>query len=181
MIAIADGLKAVASAMEVSGIPYMIVGSLAAAVYGEPRLTRDVDLVVNVSGHKAASILTTFPAEDYYVPPLEIIAQEFSRRGQFNILHMPSGLKVDVVVQKSTDHGTSEFARRRRVELLPGLMTWVAAPEDVIIAKLRYYREGESEKHLRDIRGIKAQISLDQSYLDYWIQELELLTQWKRV
>jgi hypothetical protein len=89
-------------------------------------------------------------------------------------LHNPSGLKVDVIVQRFTPHGLAEFERRRRFELLPGIHAWVAAPEDVIIAKLRFYPDGESEKHLKDIRGSLAQTPIDMVYLETWIHTLGL-------
>ncbi len=75
------------------------------------------------------------------------------------MLHHQSGLKVDFVFRKQNAHARIEFSRRRRLEILTGLEAWIAAPEDVIIAKLRFYREGQSEKHLNDIRGIIANTS----------------------
>ena len=181
MIAVAEGLKATLQCFEQSLIEYMVVGSIATAVYGEPRLTRDLDVVVRVNEHAAKIFIACFPTLAFYVPPEPIVIQEFSHRGQFNLLHMKSGLKIDVVVQKVTAHGVAEFERRRQVEILPGLLAWIASPEDLIIAKLRYYREGESEKHLRDIRGILAQTPVDKTYLDYWTQSLHLTEQWQKV
>ncbi len=181
MIAVAEGLKETLQCLEKSLIEYMVVGSIATAVYGEPRLTRDLDVVIRVHEHAVKTFMANFPTSEFYVPPEAIIIQEFSRRGQFNLLHMKSGLKVDVVVQKGTPHGISEFERRRQLEILPGLQAWIACPEDLIIAKLRYYREGESEKHLRDIRGILAESIVDKTYLYRWIESLQLTGQWEKV
>ena len=181
MIAVAEGLKATFHRLEMARVEYMTVGSIASTVYGEPRLTRDLDLVIRAHRDIARLFMEMFPAEEYYLPPREVIVQEFTRQGQFNLLHNPSGLKVDVVVQKSTSHGLAEFERRRRLELLPGVLAWIAAPEDVIIAKLRFYRDGESEKHLKDIRGILAQTPVDMMYLESWIQSLELSSSWAKV
>ena len=181
MIAVAEGLKATLHCLENSRIDYMVVGSIATAVYGEPRLTRDLDVVVQVKDQAAKIFLEYFPTSEFYVPPEVVLVQEFSHRGQFNLLHMNSGLKIDVVVQKPTAHGVAEFERRRQVEMLPNVKAWIASPEDLIIAKLRYYREGESEKHLRDIRGILAQTPVDHSYLSGWTQSLHLTEQWQKV
>jgi len=181
MIAVAEGLKATLHCLENSRIDYMVVGSIATAVYGEPRLTRDLDVVVQVKDQAAKIFLEYFPTSEFYVPPEVVLVQEFSHRGQFNLLHMNSGLKIDVVVQKPTAHGVAEFERRRQVEMLPNVKAWIASPEDIIIAKLRYCREGESEKHLRDIRGILAQTPVDHSYLSGWTQSLHLTEQWQKV
>jgi hypothetical protein len=64
---------------------------------------------------------------------------------------------------------------------LPDLESWVAAPEDIIIAKMRFYREGESDKHLRDIRGVLAQTSIDQELLQYWVNLLGLGEVWAKI
>jgi len=181
LIAVAEGLQATLQALEAGEINYMAVGSIAAAVYGEPRLTRDLDLVLQVRRETAAEFLGLFSEGEFYVPPPDIVAQEFAHKGQFNLLHHASGLKIDVVVQKANAHALAEFDRRRRVELLPGLMTWLAAPEDIIIAKLRYFREGESDKHLRDIRGILAHSVCDLAYLEAWITRLGLSEQWRLI
>ena len=181
MISVAEGLKATLQCLEKSRIEYMVVGSIATAVYGEPRLTRDLDVVVRVNEYAATSFMPYFPISEFYVPPEAIVIQEFSHRGQFNLLHTQSGLKIDIVVQKSTAHGIAEFERRRQVEILPGLVAWIASPEDLIIAKLRYFREGESDKHLRDIRGILAQTPVDEMYLEGWTQSLQLTEQWQKV
>ncbi|MCX6109156.1 MAG: hypothetical protein NTZ90_06075 [Proteobacteria bacterium] len=179
MIAVAEGLRATLQALEAGKINYMAVGSIAAAVYGEPRLTRDLDLVLQVRRETAAEFIGLFSEGEFYVPAPDIVAQEFAHKGQFYLLHHGSGLKIDVVVQKANAHAIAEFDRRRPVELLPGLMTWLAAPEDIIIAKLRYFREGESDKHLRDIRGILAHATCDLAYLEAWITRLGLSEQWR--
>ena len=102
-----------------------------------------------------------------------------------NQVGQPSQVRADYLrnyVAKNPaakDKAIAEFDRRRPVELLPGLMTWLAAPEDIIIAKLRYFREGESDKHLRDIRGILAHSTCDLDYLEAWITRLGLTEQWR--
>jgi len=171
---VATGLSLVIGLLEAAQVEYMIVGSVACAIYGEPRLTRDLDLVISLSPTSAASFSGLFDTNDFYVPPVEIISQEIVRGGLLNLLHHRSGLKVDLVFRKSNKHAIQEFSRRRRIEILSGITAWIAAPEDVIIAKLRFYREGESVKHLTDIRGIIANTSIDREYLDRWVQELRL-------
>ena len=178
-IDVASGLTLILNRMNDCHISYMIVGSIAGAIYGEPRLTRDIDLVVQTGNITFNAILSAFSEAEFYVPPAEIISQEIQRRGQINILHHASGLKVDCIFLKSTEHAQTEFANKVRKEILPGLFSWVARAEDIIIKKLEYYREGQSQKHLTDIRGIMANTALDSEYLSKWVSRLKLEDEWK--
>ncbi len=168
------GLRLVVKNLETGQIPYMIVGSIAGSIYGEPRLTNDLDVVLAMDATSVDAIIQSFNATQFYVPPREIFIQEISRGGQTNLIHHGSGIKIDLMFQKRTPHSVEEFRRRARVEILRGLQAWVAAPEDVIIAKLRFYREGESAKHLTDIRGILANTQVDREYLSKWVKTLDL-------
>jgi hypothetical protein len=168
------GLKLVIEKLESAGIDYMIVGSIAGTVYGEPRLTRDIDMVIAMSSASVKNLLTAFATREFYVPPAEILSQEITRCGQTNILHHESGVKADLMFRKATPHALEEFSRKRRLEILRGLTAWIAAPEDIIIGKLRFYREGESQKHLTDIRGIMANTEIDRDYLKRWVDQLGL-------
>lgn len=167
--------------LEQSSIDYMVVGSVASILYGEPRLTRDMDLVIEMKVSASASIFKAFNEEEYYLPPEEIITSEIMERGQFNLIHHSSGLKIDLIIRKDSPHSIEEFKRRKRLPFSTNFIAWVASPEDVIIKKLSYYREGGSEKHLRDIRGILAQTEVNSSYLSRWVAELRLEREWKRV
>ncbi len=171
---ISTGLRLVVKNLETAQIPYMIVGSVAGSIYGEPRLTNDLDIVLAMADTSADVLIQSFNAAEFYVPPREILIQEISRGGQTNLIHHSSGVKIDLMFQKKNPHAIEEFKRRTRIEILRDLETWVAAPEDVIIAKLRFYREGESEKHLTDIRGILANTKVDRAYLRKWVKALDL-------
>lgn len=99
----------------------------------------------------------------------------------FNLIHQVSGVKIDIVPLKRTEFAESEFSRRRQVEVLPGLEVCVASVEDIIIKKLDYFREGGSEKHLIDIRGMLAETAVDPAYLQIWIAKLGLAAEWAKV
>jgi hypothetical protein len=165
--------------LEANHFPYMIVGSIASLVYGEPRLTKDMDLVVDIPAQNLRKMETLFPLDEFYCPPEEVMTDECVRRGQFNLIHHNSGLKIDFVFRKNTPHGTTEFARKRRIEIWPGLEAFIAAPEDVILKKLDFFREGGSNKHLLDIKGILTQTEIDPTYLDEWVGKLRLQEQWE--
>jgi hypothetical protein len=175
---ISTGLRTVITILESSDVKYMIVGSIAGTVYGEPRLTHDLDLVLSLDVSTSSAFAGLFDPVLFYVPPTEIIGQEIVRFGHLNLLHHQSGLNVDLVFRKNTAHAMSEFSRRRRIEILAGLTAWVAAPEDIIIAKLRFFRECGSQKHITDIRGIVANSVLDRDYLNRWVASLGLADLW---
>jgi hypothetical protein len=137
------------------GIPYMVSGSVAVIIYGEPRLTHDVDLIVVLDLSRIAQLSEAFPSEQFYCPPAEVIAVEATRdqRGHFNIIHHETGFKAVLYLSGRDPLHAWGLARARQLEL-EGQTLCVAPPEYVILRKLEYFREGGSEKHLRDIRSI---------------------------
>ncbi|MCX7426353.1 MAG: hypothetical protein NTW96_12115 [Planctomycetia bacterium] len=175
-------LRRVVDILEEQGITYLLVGSLASGVYGEPRLTHDIDVVVDLRPEQVARLCDAFPAPDYYVS--EKAAREAVAGGrQFNVIHPASGNKIDFMIARRDAWGRSQIDRRRREQILPGRPGYTAAPEDVIVGKLWYYREGGSEKHLRDIAAM-LQVSgdeIDKNYIDHWTRQLGLAEQWRAV
>lgn len=132
--------------LESKEIPYMVVGSIAAMVYGEPRMTHDMDLVLDVLPEHGSQLESLFPIEEFYCPPIEVLSSEIVQRGQFNLIHQNTGIKIDIIIRKNTDHARTEFQRRKRVYFWKGCETYLATPEDIIIKKLSFYRDGGSEK-----------------------------------
>ena len=160
----------------------MIVGSLASGVYGEPRFTQDIDIVLDIRSNQLARLCRAFPAPEFYVS--ENAAREaVAMGGQFNIIHPASGQKIDFMIVPKNDWGQSQLKRRRREEIIPGRPGYAAAPEDVILAKLWYYQEGGSEKHLRDIAAM-LQVSrdlIDTEYIERWAATLGYINEWRIV
>ncbi len=173
--------SAIVQKLEVNDIHYMIVGSIASMIYGEPRLTHAMDLVIDIAPQDAKKFEAIFPGSDFYCPPIEVLSSEIVHRGQFNLIHHETGLKIDCMVRKQSEHAQTEFSRRQKVPFWEGLEAYIAAPEDVIIKKLEFYREGGSEKHISDIRGILAETQIDEPYLQEWLKKLDLLTAWRKV
>ena len=167
--------------LERSQIAYMVVGSIASLVYGEPRLTKDLDLVLALHPRDLLKLEQLFAGEDYYCPPIEVMTDELLRQGQCNLIHPASGLKVDLIFRKNSEHSLEEFDRRRSILLWEGLVAQVASPEDVILKKLDYFREGQSQKHLQDIRGILALTPVDEVYLRGGVTRLGLAKEWALV
>ena len=165
-------------------ISYVLTGSIAAIFYGEPRLTHDVDFVVLLNQAQIAQLTQVFAAPDFYCPPGDIIELETKRenRGHFNIIHVSSGFKADFYVVGIDSLNQWVLANPRELQF-EGERIRLAPPEYVIVRKLEYYREGQSQKHLRDIRSILqlAGEKLDHALLNQWIQRLGLQAEWLEV
>lgn len=166
------------------GAPYMVTGSVAGVLYGEPRVTHDVDLVVALRTGEVDRLVSAFPLEEFYCPPREVISQEVLRgqRGHFNLIHHASGFKADVYLANRDPLHAWALGERRQVDV-DGEPVWVAPAEYVIVRKLEYFREGGSEKHLRDIEAI-LRVSASTVRMDIvqeWIARLGLAMEWQRV
>lgn len=145
-----------------------------------PRFTQDVDLVVRIKARQVAKFEALFPLEEYDGPPAEVIQDEVLRRGSFNLILQNSGIKVDIVLDKETEFFSSEFARRTELEIAPGVKVFIASPEDLILKKLDYYREGQSEKDLNDIRELLMNVKIDEAYVQKWVDQMGLQNEWKK-
>jgi len=175
-------LRYVTTVLEQLGLRYFVTGSVATIFFGEPRFTNDIDIVVDLPASRISDFCSAFPGDDFYVSE-ETVRRAVSRRGQFNVIHPASGLKVDIMVPSDDAFNRSRFARVKRVRPAPDYEATFASAEDVILKKLEYYREGGAEKHLRDISGI-LRISgeqIDVTYIDEWSSRLGLTELWERV
>jgi hypothetical protein len=162
---------------------YLVSGSVAAMLYGEPRVTHDIDFVVFLRSQDFAQLPEAYPAPSFYVPPSEVIAAEAARptKGQFNVIHVDSGLKADFhTANRDELHGWA--FRNVREYTIGDTTVKLAPPEYVIVRKLEYFREGGSEKHLRDIRAILnvSGAQLDRAALEDWIQRRGVQAEWLR-
>ena len=178
----AELLRHLVDVLESVGAEYMIGGSHAAMYYGEPRLTRDIDVIVALRAADLPTFLRGFPQEDYYVD--DLAAREAVRTTkQFNIIHPSSGLKIDVYVNPNTPYDRERLTRRQRLPLVPGREAYFASPEDVILYKLLYHRQVESGMHVRDILGIirVSGAELDERYIAQWTDRLGLSALWERI
>jgi hypothetical protein len=150
--------------------------------YGEPRFTNDVDLLADLPASKVPELCTAFPPPAFYLA--ESAARDaIARRGQFNILHLPSGLQADVIIPPGDDFGKQEMTRGKRLTSEGEFSVWFSSAEDVILNKLRYFQLGGSEKHLRDIASIcKVQgEKIDRAYIEHWSEKLSVLAEWQLI
>lgn len=177
-----DLLAFAAGILDRLGIEYLVTGSMASIVYGEPRFTNDVDIAVLATPEQAARLAEAFPEPDFYASP-DAARVAAARHAQFNVIHPASGLKIDFMTPKDDAFNRSRFARGREVPVTPGSSAMYASPEDVIIRKLQYFMLGGSDKHLRDIRGILKTSSghIDLEYIAAWASREGVAEVWCRV
>ena len=163
-------LKLVTARFEAAGIAYMVTGSVAVSLYAEPRMTRDVDLVVELQPADATRLAEMFAAD--FICDTERIREATVRRSMFNLIHTSAVVKVDVIVRKDSAYREEEFRRRRLAEI-DGVPMWVVSAEDLILSKLDWARSSRSEVQLQDVRNvIAAQSALDWSYMEAWAVRL---------
>ncbi len=165
-------LKIAVQRLNKAGIDYMVSGSVAANYYSVPRMTRDIDIVVEIKAEDVDKFVALF-AKDFYFDEAAIRA-EISRRGMFNLIHNQYVIKLDFIVRKDTDFQDSSFARRRRA-LVEDESLWFISPEDLVLAKLLWAKDSHSEIQLKDIKNLISMVNtLDLNYIDTWVSKLGL-------
>jgi hypothetical protein len=172
-------LKIVTGRLERAGFGYMVTGSMALNYYALPRMTRDIDLVVELLPRDAERIVDLF-REDFYVDGAAV-RRAIERREAFNVIEMTRVVKADFVVRKESAYRRTEFARKRRVSV-DGHELFIVAPEDLVISKLDWARNTRSERQFGDVRSILESVpDLDDAYLVEWIAHLGLEALYREV
>lgn len=178
-VTFADLLAHVISGLDRAGIPYMVTGSLASSYHGEPRATRDVDIVVDPTPIALARLVDDLLAADFYVDA-EAAQTALAERTQFNAIG-PDASKVVFIIRKDRPFSIEEFGRREPADLL-GTRGFVATAEDLVIAKLEWAATTDSERQRRDVAGIVAvSAQLDVAYVEQWASALGVLGQWQAI
>lgn len=170
-------LKDIASKLEAAQIDYMLTGSVALNCYAQPRLTRDIDLVVAFFLRDASRIEAVL-GPDYYVSP-EAAREAVMCQTSFNAIHQETLIKVDFVIRKREDYRMHEFGRRIRFRL-DDFDIWLVSKEDLILSKLAWASESKSERQLADVENLIAS-GCDTAYLKEWSVKLSLTDMLTRV
>jgi len=175
-------LSRVAPQLDATGIRYFVTGSVASGSFGEFRPTLDVDIVVVLSATNGQRLIALFPEDEFYVSA-EAVRDAIEHASQFNVIQATAGLKIDFMVVADEGFQGSCLARRVRRPLGNGISAWFAAPDDLVLNKLLLYREGGSDKHLRDIVSM-IKVSgemMDLGYLEEWAARLDVADLWEVV
>ena len=160
-----EALFAVVERLDAAAVPYMISGSTAMNFYARPRMTRDIDIVVELLAASAGRLVEALSG-DFYVDD-EIVEEAVAGRSMFNVIHNDSMVKIDFIVRKDEPYRETEF-RRRRSLLLGDVELCVVAPEDLILSKLLWSADSGSEMQGTDVRNLLAEGELDEAYLRGW-------------
>jgi hypothetical protein len=143
--------------LESAGVPFVIGGSLAGSVHGEPRATLDVDVVADLRSQTVAAFVNEL-GDDYYVDA-DVAHAAAQLGGSFNAVHLATGVKVDLFVAGDDPFEQERIRTREAVRLGGGhTVLWVDTAEHTLLRKLEWYRRGGevSERQWRDVRAIAA-------------------------
>ncbi|NGX27342.1 MAG: hypothetical protein K940chlam6_01276 [Chlamydiae bacterium] len=173
-----DVLKLVCHRLEQADIPYMLTGSLAANFYVVPRMTRDIDIIIEIQKFDVDRLFQIFQ-EDFYIDK-DSIYEAIEYQGMFNIIHNNSVLKIDFIIRKDISYRDTEFKRRHRVQF-ENSPIWIVAPEDLILSKLFWAKDSLSDMQLKDVKNLLSLKNLDKAYIDKWVQKLNLEHIYERV
>ncbi len=163
-------------------IKYAVTGSVASIIYGEPRTTHDIDIVIEMDIDTAEVLSKIFPADEFYFPPIEVLKTEILRtsRGHCNIIHFKTGFKADIYFC-----GKNQFekwaVKNAKSFKFNGTEIYIAPVEYVIVKKLEFYKEGHSQKHIDDIKAIlfNSRDDIDFPLLEKYVSDFGLQQKWK--
>lgn len=168
-----DFLKKLIKVLNDCSIPYMLSGSFGSSFHGQPRATNDADIIIAPVEEQLMSFVKSL-GDDYYVNP-DAARDAFRNNSMFNVIDIQNSWKADFIIRKDRAFSREEFRRRRNVKLM-GLDICVISPEDVILSKLEWAKNSESDQQFRDALGVAIVQwdHLDKDYLLKWAKELQV-------
>lgn len=166
-----DFLKKLVRVLDDCSIPYMVSGSFGSSYHGQPRATRDVDIVIAPAEKQLSHFMESL-AKDYYVSR-EAVREALAEKSMFNIIDIQNGWKADLFFCKDRPFSRQEF-ERKSIARLKGLDVWIASPEDVILSKLEWAKDRQSQQQFHDALGVAVVQwgHLDIDYLHKWAKDL---------
>jgi len=172
-------LKTVTRKLDEAKIPYVISGSIAANYYTVPRMTRDLDVVVEMTGSDVKNFVRLFH-DDFFIDE-DMVRAEVDKKGMFNLIQSTYIIKIDFILRKESEWQEAVFERRQKVQI-DDMFIWIISPDDLILAKLLWAKNSVSELQLNDVRNLlQSGQRLDQEYLKKWIALLRLEEVYQKV
>jgi hypothetical protein len=166
-------LKEISKILTNLNIPYLVTGSLAYNVYTLPRSTRDIDLIIELFEKDVPEFINALEGNYYFNQ--QSIYDEVKRRGMFNIIHLHSSYKIDLILRSNDPFEIAKFQRRKAMVLF-GINIYVISLEDLVISKIRWIQQLESELHKRDVLVLLQSPEVDLNYIREWCNRLNLNT-----
>jgi predicted nucleotidyltransferase len=167
--------KDVIKKLNANNTPYMVSGSVAMNYYSIPRMTRDIDIVIEINDIE--SFYSTFKKE-YYINK-DTVHEAVKDRFMFNIIHLKEVIKIDFIIKKEDEYRNAEFKRRRKIKI-DGLEVFIVSIEDLIISKLLWSKESRSDTQKNDIMNLLKE-KIDLQYLTKWLKRLNILEFYKEI
>jgi hypothetical protein len=166
-------LKRITKSLDLKKIPYMLSGSIALNSYTVPRMTMDIDIVVELHEENLNDFLSIF-GDNYYLNK-DAVKEETKRLGMFNVIDHETGFKVDFIIRKNTEYRKFEFQRRLKTKIAD-FDVWIVSPEDLAISKIEWIQQLQSDKQISDIENLLAKPEIDKQYIEKWCRKLNLKT-----
>ncbi len=163
--------------MDRLGVEYMVTGSYAMSAYGEIRMTKDIDIVVQLGQNQAHSFFELFK-DDYYVSETSV-RRAIDQCGMFNIINLAHAGKIDCIIRNDSDFARTSFSRRYK-ETVAGIDFWTTTREDLIVSKLNWAKDTHSEMQIRDVANL-TKSEYDAEYVRDWVGSLGLQSVWAEV
>ena len=172
-----DIVRDVSARLDGAQIAYMLTGSMAMNYYAQPRMTRDIDVVVALRPADAGRMVQMF-SPDYYVSR-EAVDSSITHQSMFNLIHNESVIKVDCIVRKQSEYRMTEFKRRQRITI-ENFETWIVSKEDLILSKLFWAKDSRSETQMGDVKNLFS-TGCDRGYIEQWTRDLGVDSLWQEV
>lgn len=166
-------LKRITQSLDAKHIRYMLSGSIALNNYTVPRMTMDIDIVVELHEENLKDFLSIF-GDNYYLNK-DAVKEETKRLGMFNVIDHETGFKVDFILRKNTEYRKFEFQRRLKTKIAD-FDVWIVSPEDLAISKIEWIQQFQSDKQISDIENLLAKPKIDKNYIKEWCNKLNLKT-----
>ncbi len=166
-------LEKITQSLEKADILYMVSGSIALNAYAVPRMTRDIDIVVELQKNDIDRFCKIFET-GFYIDPITV-QEEVKRRGMFNVIDFESGYKIDFIIRKNSTYRQLEFSRRMLTNAY-GFDVWIVSIEDLIISKIAWIQELQSDRQIDDIKNLLLNPIADKTYIQDWCQNLDFNT-----
>ena len=161
-------LKKVIKKLNKNKIPYMITGSVAMSYYSQPRMTRDIDIVIEISDIEKFYNLFK---DDYYID-IEMIKKSISDESMFNIIHSTEIIKIDFIIRKNSEYRKTEFERKKQIKFGKDFV-FIVSIEDLIISKLIWSRDSHSQIQLNDVKNLLKE-EVDLEYIKEWLKKMQI-------
>ena len=161
-------LKSVVQKLNRNNIPYMLTGSIAVSYYSRPRMTRDIDIVIEIDN--VDKFYNLFK-DDYYID-IEMIKKSIYHKSMFNIIHSTEIIKIDFIIRKDSDYRKKEFDRRKQFKFDDDYI-YIVSIEDLIISKLIWSKDSHSDMQMDDVKNLMKE-KVDLNYIKEWSVKLKI-------